>query len=92
MLDARQVSRYQRELKAMVRNVGANDPEAFAELVALAEWLTKEGLPAAAQSIREQGHSWADIARPLGVTRAAAFQRFGRPTESAELQHVLTGQ
>lgn len=78
MMEPRQISRYQRELRAMVRNVGANDPEAFAELVKLAEWLNREGLPQAAASIREQGHSWADIARPLNVTRAAAQQRFGR--------------
>lgn len=62
----------------MVSNVSANDPEAFAVLVRLADWLNKEGLSTAADGLRMiGGYSWSEIARPLGVSKSAAFQRFG---------------
>lgn len=71
----------------MVRNVGRNDPEAFADLVQLADWLTKVGVPLAAYMQRENGYSWADLARPMPVTRSAVVQRFGR-FDGARLSEV----
>lgn len=40
-----------------------------------------EGMQAAVQRAREAGHTWAEIGQVLGITRQAAFQRFGRPTD-----------
>lgn len=91
MLDTMQLSRYQRELTAMCRTVGENDPEAFAELVRLAEWLNREGLQIAVDGLRAEGYSWAEIARPLRVTRSAVAQRYGHPAavEALELLEAL---
>lgn len=47
----------------------------LASLIAEAE----RRLPRAVADAREQEYSWAEIADLLGVTRAAAQQRFGRP-------------
>lgn len=77
MLEPERLTRAQRELRALVREVGSNDPEALAELVGLAEWLRHEGLPAAAGEQVARGYSWADVARPLGISRQAAWARFG---------------
>lgn len=38
-------------------------------------------LQAAVQRAREAGRTWAEIGKVLGVTRQAAFQRFGRPAD-----------
>lgn len=35
----------------------------------------------AVERAREDGFSWRDIGDVLGVTRQAAFQRFGKPTD-----------
>lgn len=75
MLEPERVSRALRELRSLTREVGANDPESFAELVAIrAEF---DGLikGAAAAQLR-QGYSWGAIARALGVTRQSAHARY----------------
>jgi hypothetical protein len=69
-------SRWERNLRAMVGSAGANDPEAFAELVALAEWLEHVGLHRAYEQLRENGYSTREIARPLNCSHQAAFARF----------------
>lgn len=43
--------------------------------------LARAGLQAAVDAARATGHSWADVAAALGVTRQAAFKRFGRPND-----------
>ena len=83
--DTAEVTRWERHLKAMVRDASTNDPEAFAELVRMADWLSREGLPQAAAGLQENGYSWAEIARPLGVSKPAAWQRFRRPQETGDL-------
>lgn len=78
MLEPRDVGRWEREIDALCREVGRNDPEAFAQGVQLLERL-RDGLNSAAANLRTNHHySWADLARPLGVTRSAAQQRFGK--------------
>lgn len=69
-------SRWTRNLEAMVRSAGNDDPEAFAELVELADWLNRDGLPAAYAKLREQGYSTREIARPLPVTAQAAWAKY----------------
>jgi hypothetical protein len=56
------------------------DPETFAAVVKMLDQARLD-LPAACQRLREEGgYSWAEIAAPLGVTRDAAYKRFGRKT------------
>lgn len=43
--------------------------------------LARAGLTDAVDQARSTGQSWADIAEVLGVTRQAAFKRFGRPSD-----------
>jgi hypothetical protein len=40
-----------------------------------------EGMQAAVQRAREAGSTWAEVGQVLGITRQAAFQRFGRPVD-----------
>jgi hypothetical protein len=40
-----------------------------------------EGVQAAAWRAREGGSTWAEIGQVLGISRQAAFQRFGRPVD-----------
>lgn len=43
--------------------------------------LARAGLTAAVEHARSTGQSWAEIATVLGVSRQAAFKRFGRPND-----------
>lgn len=78
MLEPERITRAQRELRSLVRDAGSNDPEAFAALVKLSEWLRVEGLKEAASAQLASGYSWTDLAKPLGVTRQATRQRYAR--------------
>lgn len=40
-----------------------------------------EGMQAAMRRAREAGSTWAEVGQVLGITRQAAFQRFGRPVD-----------
>lgn len=74
--DTAERTRWQRNAQAMVNSAAGGDPEAFAALVELADWLSTEGLREAAAGLQDNGYSWADIARPLGVSRQGAYLRF----------------
>lgn len=85
MIDVGDAKRYEREIRAMLRAAGQDDPEGFAEVVRLLDWAVTEGLREAATELRKEqngvrGYSWTEIAAPLGVTRSAAAQRF-RPRD-----------
>lgn len=41
----------------------------------------RRNLDAAVQAARAQGRTWAQIGEELGMTRQAAFKRFGRPVD-----------
>lgn len=80
MLEPKTIARYERELRAMLRTAGDEDPEGFA---AVHQLLTQavNALPVAAELNRAQhGYSWADLARALGVSRQAAQQKLGTST------------
>lgn len=47
-------------------------------------------LKRAVQEARTQGRTWADIGQVLGISRQAAFKRFGQVTNPAT-GHVMTG-
>jgi hypothetical protein len=76
------VMRFRRELNALIVKAGADAPEAFAVAVELVDQ-ARAGLAIAAARLRAgdervPGHSWADLAEPLGVRRQTAAERFGR--------------
>ena len=68
------IARFTREIKAMGK-AGSWDCESFAQLVALTAQLDEE-VRKAAQALNGQGFSWAEIAQPLHLTRAAAHKRY----------------
>ncbi|MFI2101668.1 hypothetical protein ACH436_00095 [Isoptericola sp. NPDC019693] len=41
----------------------------------------RQQLDAAVRKARAQGHTWAEIGAEMGMSRQAAFKRFGRPTD-----------
>jgi hypothetical protein len=83
MLEPARRTRALRELRSLCAEVGQNDPEAFSELVGILAAF--EGMvKLAAHEQNTRGYSWADLARPLGVTRSAAYQRFGGVKVDAE--------
>ncbi len=65
-----------RVLRAYSRRIAAGDIEAIAPMTALSDQIDT-AIHDAITSLRDFGYSWADIARPLGVTRQAAQQRWG---------------
>jgi hypothetical protein len=42
---------------------------------------TGDGMQAAVQRAREAGRTWAEVGEVLGISRQAAFQRFGKPAD-----------
>lgn len=75
MIEPEDVARYRRELAAMLR-AACDDPKAMAQV---AELLTaaQAGLPVVARRLITQGYSWSDVGAELGVSRQAAWRRFG---------------
>lgn len=71
-------SRWERNVEAMVRSAGSNDPEAFALLVNISHWLDRYGLPKAYRLLQAQGYTVREIARPLEVTPQAAWAKYAR--------------
>jgi hypothetical protein len=65
-----------RVLRAYARRVADGDIEALTAMTALAADLD-QAINDAVTGLRAYGYSWADIARPLGITRQAAQQRWG---------------
>lgn len=79
-------SRALRELRSLCAEVGANDPEAFAELVAIQAAFGAMVKEAAAELRTTGRYSWADLARPCGITRQSAHERWR--SDSAEPQYL----
>lgn len=76
MIEPAEVARWQRNLDAMLRVAGSDDPESFAAVVKLLDD-ARARLPAAAVNLRTvEGFSHRDLARALGVSRSAVAQRF----------------
>lgn len=77
MIEPEQAARFRRELAAMVRAAG-DDPEAFATVAGLID-SARVAMHGAVTELREQGFSYSDIGRALGVSKQAAQQRFAAP-------------
>jgi hypothetical protein len=65
-----------RILRAYSRRCADADPEDLVELLALQVEVTN-AINAAVAGLREQGCSWAEIARATGTSRQAAHKRWG---------------
>jgi hypothetical protein len=91
MLEPSDLARYERELRAMLRRIGDEDPEGIAELVHLIDRAHGELDTAVAVARIRHGWSWAQLAAPTGLTRQALAQRFGRryPYTWATDQHLV---
>jgi hypothetical protein len=66
-----------RFIRAAGRRVAAADEVELGELIALHEVLD-ESIAVAVAGMRDRGMSWQYIASATGVTRQAAFQKWGR--------------
>jgi hypothetical protein len=62
------------------RRVADADPEDLARMRELRAELDA-AIVAGVTGLRDQGHSWASIARPLGITRQAVFLQYGKQTK-----------
>jgi prophage DNA circulation protein len=65
-----------RIIRAYSRRTADGDIEALTDLTTLAAEVDN-AIRNAVTGLRAYGYSWADIARPLGITRQAAQQRWG---------------
>lgn len=65
-----------RVIRAYGRRIATGDVEALLDLATISAEIDR-AFTTAITGLRQQGHSWADIARPLGITRQAAQQRWG---------------
>lgn len=66
-----------RVVRAFGRRIGDGDEWAIADLVKLRDEIDQALTIGVRQLHDEQGRSWTEIARELGVTRQAARQRYG---------------
>ena len=64
-----------RIMKALSRRIGAADPEDLGEMIRLRDDLDT-CIDQAVRGLRENGFSWAEIARATGTTRQAAHARW----------------
>jgi hypothetical protein len=65
-----------RVIRAYARRIATGDIEALATMAILSTDVDA-AINEAVTGLRECGYSWAEIARPLGISRQAAQQRFG---------------
>ncbi|MFI6814736.1 hypothetical protein ACIBG7_20150 [Nonomuraea sp. NPDC050328] len=66
-----------RIIRAYSKRIAGGDIEALADLAGVVAELDHAIGQAVTQLRTQHGYSWADIARPLGITRQAAHQRWG---------------
>jgi uncharacterized protein with PIN domain len=66
-----------RVLRAYARRVATSDVEALTLMTDLADEIDS-AIGQAVKGLRAFGYSWAEIGSRLGVTRQAAWQRWGR--------------
>ena len=67
-----------RVLRAYARRVADGDVEALIPMFGLAAEID-DAITGAVKGLRATGYSWAEIGARLGITRQAAWQRWGRP-------------
>jgi hypothetical protein len=68
----------ERMILAMGRRVAGGDVEGLRALAQLREAVNRATKDAVTKLRADWDYSWADVARPLGITRQSAQERFGR--------------
>jgi hypothetical protein len=76
MIEPEEEKRWTRNINAMVAAAG-DDADAFAAILALYVMFGRQLHETAIPALRQQGFSWSEIARPLGISKQAAQQRWG---------------
>lgn len=66
-----------RILRAYAARVALGDIDAVADMVAISGEMN-DLIAEAVQGLRDKGYSWADVGQRLGVSRQAAFERWGK--------------
>lgn len=66
-----------RMMRGLGRRVAGMDVASLPELAAVAD-IANGVLRDTARKLHDQGYSWGEIGRELGITRQGAYQRFGR--------------
>ncbi|MEV0618581.1 hypothetical protein AB0I81_35000 [Nonomuraea sp. NPDC050404] len=66
-----------RIIRAYSKRIAEGDIEALGDLAGVVAELDHAIAQAVIQLRAQHGYSWTDIARPLGITRQAAQQRWG---------------
>lgn len=68
----------------LLRQLLSEKPESALEAIAFIQGAVSElaeGMQAAVRRARDGGSTWAEVGQVLGISRQAAFQRFGRPAD-----------
>lgn len=65
-----------RAIRALGARVASSDPDALVDLVSL-RGEVDDAIGVAVLGLRDAGYSWTAIATPLGMTKQAAFKRWG---------------
>lgn len=63
--------------------IGDADPWALADLLTIRDTLD-DAITVGVAGLRREGYSWADIARPLGITRQTCQQVYGPKIKDME--------
>ena len=66
-----------RVLRAYAARVALGDIDAVADMVAISGEMNAL-IAEAVRGLRDKGYSWADVGQRLGVSRQAAFERWGK--------------
>lgn len=72
-----------RMMTAYARRVGEADDVDLAEMLEVSKAMDEAIAEAVRRQREEFGRSWADIGRGAGMTRQAAFKRWGKPEEQS---------
>lgn len=65
-----------RAIRALGHRVASADPDALVDLVSLRDEVD-DAISTAVTGLRTAGYSWSAIAAPLGMTKQAAYKRWG---------------
>lgn len=76
MLEPNEAARYRREIAAMLRRAGDEDPEGFAEIAHLV-YGAVDGLEKAVNDMRRRGYTWRQISTALDLPLATVHARWG---------------
>ena len=76
MLEPKDIQRYQRELRAMLRRIADEDPEGMAVIDGLLQQAAAAVPLAVAIGKARQGWAYSELGRGFGTTKQGAQQRF----------------